>query len=351
MDTVTQALLGATIGQAGFAQRLGPRAKWWGAAAGLLPDLDVIAVATHGPFGEMLYHRGFTHSLWFGFVAGPALAWLVHRAYAARGRDPGDLRAWAALFVLALVTHPLIDWNTPYGTQLLAPFSRERFALDGVGIIDPFYSVPLILALIAGFVMGRSAAALRRAHNAALAALLVSSLYMVYGAVLNARLEAQLAQHFRAEGAHSVIVRAYPTMLQPWLRRVVARSDDTVHVGWVSTFAPEAARWQSFAPTEHPLVDELDATPEGRLFRWFAMDETHGRVRDTGDGFVVELEDLRYGLPGPPEEGMWGVRAFFDRGGTLRGPVERFRRARDLGRLGFAELFRAAFGDLSALDG
>jgi len=48
MDTATQALLGAAVGQAAFGHRLGRRALAWGAVGGLLPDLDVIAVATHG---------------------------------------------------------------------------------------------------------------------------------------------------------------------------------------------------------------------------------------------------------------------------------------------------------------
>ena len=73
VDTVTQALLGATVGQAGFSHRLGRRALWWGAIAGTIPDLDVLAIAVDGPFAQLRYHRGVTHSLWFGFAAGPPL--------------------------------------------------------------------------------------------------------------------------------------------------------------------------------------------------------------------------------------------------------------------------------------
>ena len=44
MDTATQALLGAVVGQATFSHRLGGRAMVFGAVGGLLPDLDVIAM-------------------------------------------------------------------------------------------------------------------------------------------------------------------------------------------------------------------------------------------------------------------------------------------------------------------
>jgi len=357
VDTVTQALLGAAIGQAGFSGTLGRRAKWWGAAAGLLPDIDVIAAATHGPFGELLYHRGFTHSLWFAFVAGPILAWLVQLVYGRRRRgripDTGDYNAWTKLFVLALFTHPLIDWNTTYGTQLFAPFSRERFALNGVGILDPFYSAPLLISLIVGSLgrrrLGVARAALR-GQRAAWAGLAISTVYMFYAAALNIRLEGHLTAQFKQAGVQQVTVRSYPTLLQPWLRRVVARTDDQIRIGWATTFAPEATRWKDFDRTEHPLIDALIATPQGQLFNWFAMEETSARVRASRDGFVVEIDDLRYGTPGPPDEGMWGLRAFFDRSGTLRGEIQRFSRPRSFDRLAPTNLFRAAFGDLGALE-
>jgi len=347
MDTITQAMLGAVIGQAGFARSLGPRARVFGALGGLLPDLDVVAVATHGPYGELLYHRGVTHSLWFGFVLGPVLALAVQRGYVARGREPaGALGAWSALFVLALVTHPLVDWCTPYGTQLLAPFSDRRFALNGVGIIDVFYSLPLAFALAAGF--ARTLSARARAQLAGIA-LALTSAYMLYAANLNASLERALAAQLRSEVGATVRVRAYPTLLQPWLRRVVARADDRVRIGWVHTSAPGDVRWQEFALASDPRIEALASTPEGRLFSWFAMDDVAGRVREVEDGAVVELDDLRYGVPGDPRLGMWGVRGFFDRSGTLRSAVERFSRPRSADALDPAMLVRAAFGDLNSL--
>ena len=58
-------------------------------------------------------------------------------------------RWWALVMAASMLSHPLLDWFTTYGTQLLAPFSRHRFAIDGVGIVDPFYSLTLIAGLSA----------------------------------------------------------------------------------------------------------------------------------------------------------------------------------------------------------
>jgi len=154
MDTSTQAVLGAAVGQALFGHRLGRRAAVWGAVGGLIPDLDMLAVLATGAWGEFVLHRGPSHSLLFAPVFGPLLGLAVWRFHSRRRavdpgaadrdghatRHPGDPErrgTWMWLFTAALFTHPLLDVFTSYGTQLLAPFSRQRFACDAVGIIDP----------------------------------------------------------------------------------------------------------------------------------------------------------------------------------------------------------------------
>jgi inner membrane protein len=366
VDTPTQALLGATIAQAGFAHRLGRRAVGWGAAAAVIPDLDVLAGATHGPFGVLLYHRGPTHALWFGWVLGPLLGYAVWRLYA-RGRparcpakppdappdlpDPGDralLPAWMGLFAVVIFTHPLLDLFTTYGTQLLAPFSLRRFALNGIAIIDPFYSVLLAAALAAGW-MARARRGLGTA--AAALALALSTAYLFYGLHLNRRAETEVRVMLAAEGVGGASVRAYPTIFQPYLRRIVARTPDEVRVGLYSTWRPEPPVWERFRPPPpHPLVEELSRTREGSLFIWFAMGEITHRVSSDGGNTVVEIDDLRYGFPGAPDRGIWGIRAAFDHRGRLRGPVQRFDRGRPGLSLAILRgLAKATFGDFSEL--
>ncbi|HEY5658114.1 MAG TPA: metal-dependent hydrolase [Myxococcota bacterium] len=364
MDTATQALLGAVVGQAGFSHKLGRRAVAWGAVGGLLPDLDVVATLTHGPFGEFLHHRGFTHALWFGPVVGPLLGYAVWRHYARSRREPrestasplrpphpGDpelLRSWIGLFVAALFTHPLIDVFTSYGTQLFAPFSDQRYALNAVGIIDPFYSGTLVAALVAGRVLrGRPAAARR----VAFAALALSWAYLGYGVALNERARADVEQRLAAAGEGDAQVRVYPTLLQPYLRRVVVRTADEVRVGLYTPWREAGPAFEGFRPTPpHPLVDALARTREGAIFVWFAMGETATRVTSSGDAFVVEISDLRYGFPGAPDRGFWGIRGVFDRDGRLREPVQRieYDPPASTGSL-IRKLWRAAWGDFSGM--
>jgi inner membrane protein len=223
---------------------------------------------------------------------------------------------------VALVTHPLLDWFTTYGTQLLAPFSTRRFALDGVAIIDPACTLVLALALAFGLRRGAATPAARRAAWAALG---LTTAYLGAGVWMNDRLEERARAELAALGHPARQVSAYPTMFQLPFRRVVARDAGAVRVGFANALGSDPIAWESFAPARGPSVDAARATFEGSVLEWFAMGEATARVEAAESGAVVEIDDLRYGFPGHPRDGLWGVRVHLDAGGR---PVraERFDR-------------------------
>ena len=317
MDPLTQGLLGASFGQALYGRALGRRALVWGALVGMSPDLDVVANPV-SPMAEWLWHRGPTHALWFGPVVGPAVGWLLWKW------KGGSLRDWIGLSIVALFTHPLLDAFTTYGTQLLSPFSRQRFAFDAVAIIDPAYTVVLALGLVQGLWWGVGQAAARRAAWAALA---VSSAYVGLGLVVNHRVEAVARGQLAAAGVREARGSAFPTLFQLPFRRVVARSGDEVRVGWLSLVALRPIAWERFESASGPAVEAARLTEEVRVLEWFAMGEATPRIETTEDGAVVELDDLRFGFPGRPRDGLWGVRVRLDAAGRPIGPGERFARA------------------------
>jgi inner membrane protein len=230
MDTITQVLLGATLGAAAFQHRLGRSAIVIGGLGGLLPDLDLVSSAG-GPWTSLVHHRGMTHSLLFAPVVAWPLALLSHRWTHKRVSTPfkGDLRpngaradapahplpraaqagvnVHAQLWFWALVTHPLLDLFTTYGTQLLWPLTDRRFSVDGVSIIDPVYSLPLLAAVVVAWRAGERA---RRAVRAARMALAFTTAYLLAGWVVGSSIEQRALVHWEAEDLEEV--RAFPSL-------------------------------------------------------------------------------------------------------------------------------------------
>ncbi|MBK8702082.1 MAG: metal-dependent hydrolase [Saprospiraceae bacterium] len=81
MDSLTQIVLGAAVGEVCLGKRLGNRAMLWGGIAGTIPDLDVISNLWLTPLQGLVVHRGISHSLFFAVLFSFLIAWLVKRYY------------------------------------------------------------------------------------------------------------------------------------------------------------------------------------------------------------------------------------------------------------------------------
>lgn len=345
MDSVTQGILGAAVGYAVAGRRFGRKAAAWGAVGGLLPDVDVVWSAFFGPFGEWAYHRGFTHSLFFGPVAGPLLAWLAwrgNRRWRPRSRSSARdaLPAWRALWVASLLTHPLLDLFTIYGTQLLAPFSNHRFSVAGVSIIDPIYTLLLLVPLIAILIRPHGSAV----RAALMAGFVLSSAYLFYGVQQNDRARAEARLQL---GAPSGEIFAYTTMFNPWLRRLVVVEPERVRIGFVSAWNPQPIRWHDLRrdPAAEGLLAQAFATPEGAIFRRFASGPVLAQLSvDAAEGDRLRVLDLRYGFPGPTLEGIWGADFRYAPDIQRFVGVDRVQMPREVRWDDFKSLVAASFG-------
>ena len=79
MDSITQATLGAAIGEAVLGKKIGNKAMLWGAIAGTLPDLDVIFLPFYNEIQRISIHRGYSHSIIVSLLLGTLLAWIFYR--------------------------------------------------------------------------------------------------------------------------------------------------------------------------------------------------------------------------------------------------------------------------------
>src|SRR5690554_4057463 len=143
MDSITQAALGAAVGGTVLGRRLGRKAVLIGAVLGTLPDLDVV-IDYGDAVANVTEHRGFSHSLFVLTGIGTLLALLTSRLTSAREIPLGH---WWLFYVLCLTTHPLLDALTTYGTQLWWPMDVRPAAYPIVFIIDPLYTLPLLIGI------------------------------------------------------------------------------------------------------------------------------------------------------------------------------------------------------------
>lgn len=328
MDSITQGLLGAAVAEAGFGKKLGNRAMLVGALCGVLPDLDIVS-GMFGPWASMIHHRGVTHSVFFAAAAAPIIGWLAWRAT----KRQASHATWSHLAWWSVVTHPILDLFTSYGTQLLAPFSDRRFALDAVPIVDPVYSVPLIVALLVGLVARRKP---KVGQIAAASALVFTTGYLLFGWQQSATARQLARAQLASEGFQVEHMRAQPVMLV-WMWRISARdAEGNLRVGALSTWKPGKIDFRHIERPEDPLVARALSSEKGKVFQWFADGMVGVRVERHEGGTSVWLDDQRYGSALEPDRSFWGARAEFDREGALvevtreRRPMDRFRS--ELGR-------------------
>ncbi|MGB5942198.1 MAG: metal-dependent hydrolase [Leeuwenhoekiella sp.] len=172
MDSLTQIVLGAAVGEATLGKKVGNKAMLWGAIAGTIPDLDTIVGNFLDPVTAIEIHRGFSHSIVFSALAAPIFGWLVSKIHQ---KEKVGWKSWGWLFFWGLFTHPLLDVHTTWGTQLFWPF-ENRLAIQNIFVIDPLYTVPFIICLILAMRLPRVSEK-RRLYNAM--GLFLSSAYLV----------------------------------------------------------------------------------------------------------------------------------------------------------------------------
>ena len=220
MDSLTQIALGSAVTVAVMGRRTAAwKAALWGGIAGTLPDLD--ALIDHGDAVlNMVLHRAESHALFFLTLAAPVLAWIAARCHGERDRLG---RWWLALW-LALITHPLLDTMTVYGTQLLQPFSDHPYGVGSVFIIDPAYTVPLIVGVVAAL---RAPTGLR--WN--LAGLALSTAYLGWSVVAQQQVERVARASLAAQGIAAERLLVTPAPFNTVLWRVVATTPTHYYEG------------------------------------------------------------------------------------------------------------------------
>lgn len=283
MDSLSQIALGAAVGVAVMGRRTPVwKAAAWGALAGTLPDLDVLV--DHGdPILNMVLHRAETHAPFWQTLFSLPFAMFVARA----GGEWRQWRRWWLAMWLALVTHPLLDGMTVYGTQLALPFSNHPYGVGSVFIIDPLYTLPLL----AGTGWALAARGAGRSLRANALGLALSTAYLGWGVLAQQQVERVARESLAAQGIAAERLLVTPTAFNSVLWRVVAVQGDAYFEGFRSLLdAPPRMHFDRF-PRGTSLVAELPG--HDGLARVAAFSQGFYKLQQEGGRVLVS--DLRMG--------------------------------------------------------
>lgn len=296
MDSLTQATLGAAVGELVLGRRLGNRAIAWGALFGTLPDLDVLFFPFFDQAGWLWWHRGPSHSLVVMIAASVLLARPLSRMWK-RDRIGPMLTGWFVLLVWS--THVLIDCFTSYGTLVFWPFDPTRVALNNLFIIDPLFTLPMLVALLwILFLRQPAQQAKRRRINAIALCLACAYTALSFGA------KALASRGFEADlerrGIEAVRRMESPTPFNIVLWRSVMERGDAIWVGYRSLLdrGSQPVRWTIYpkgreAASAHAGGRELNLVEHFSGGWWICRPHAKG----------LWIGDMRFG-----EMREWGNR-------------------------------------------
>ena len=146
MDPLTQGVLAASLPQSISKKKSLGIIGLIGFLSGLAPDLDLFIRSETDPLLFLEYHRQFTHSLIFipfgGFICALLTFLLFSKRFGFSFKE-----TWL-YSTYGYATHGLLDACTSYGTLLFWPFSDARIAWNNISIIDPLFTIPILLLIL-----------------------------------------------------------------------------------------------------------------------------------------------------------------------------------------------------------
>ena len=298
MDPLSQGVLGATFSQAFSKKHHIIAASAMGFLAGLTPDLDVFIASPEDPLLFLKYHRQFTHSLIFipigGFICACVFYWLFAK------RLGMSFKQSYVYSTLGYATHGLLDTCTSYGTQLLWPFTDARFAWNTISIIDPIFTVPIVLMILI--------ALFRRSLSWARACIIWVVFYQGLGWYQNQRVADYAWQLAEQRGHEPIRLVARPSFANILLWKAMYEVDTGFYTDGVRA-------GKELRLYEGEYIAKLNVQ---RDFPWLDKDSQQAKDLERftwfSDGYVSidphnssRVIDARYSLLPNEIQGLWGI--------------------------------------------
>jgi len=284
MDSLTQIVLGAAVGEAVLGKKVGNKAMLYGAIAGTIPDLDTFVGNLFDTVTAIEIHRGFTHSIVFSILFAPVFGWLISKI---ETNSPATWKNWSWLMFWGLFTHPLLDAHTTWGTQLFWPFEL-RLAYKNIFVIDPLYTLPFLVFLILAMRRKRTDPK-RKNYNTI--GLIVSSIYLLLiTPILKFYTFQKFEEALEIQNIDYERMDTRPTPLNTILWTANIETEDAFLIGNYSIFDTQPIDFFK-VPKNYSLAQEIKDAP--KLHRLIQVSE--GWYTFSEENEKLYFNDLRFG--------------------------------------------------------
>jgi inner membrane protein len=292
--------VGGALAETGLKQRtaLGTATLLIGAN---LPDMDVLAYFA-SPVHALWLRRGVTHGALALIVlpfllAGVLIVWdrLVRRRSGRVPSRPVVPRQVLLLSLIAVATHPFLDFMNTYGMRWLMPLSGRWFYGDTLFIVDPWIWGVLAAGIFIARRRGTGEAG-RSPGAPARVALVVLVLYIGAMGLSNLAARGVVLTTLAARGhAEPQRLMAAPLPANPLRRWVVIEDEEVYRFGSFDWLRRPRFVLDEFVIQRHPSGVAAAATrgPKVRKFLSWARFPYFVAER-RGAGYVVHIGDARY---------------------------------------------------------
>ena len=230
-----------------------------------------------------------------GMVVGLAIGFLLYyalwmkRAWLFQYVSPGfrgtdTSAATVYLFFFAtFITHVFIDVCTTYGTQIFYPFDLYRASIHNISVIDPLYTLPLLLGIVGAFYF-RS--------RANWSGLLISSLYMVFTFYNLSLARTAFSQDLKEQDIPYERYMVAPTLMNNVLWNGIAETDSFYYLAPLHL---KRGRLQDFERIrkDREGINAKVMENGGEVLAWFS--EGYYETIKQSDGDVM-FKDLRFAI-------------------------------------------------------
>lgn len=294
-----------------------------GLVAAVFPDID-FALRLIDTLTYLNWHQGPTHSL----VMLPLWAWLLAHLLSFFSHHCYGWRPFFQPACLGLAVHIAVDLITSYGLMLFAPFSIERYTLSLIFVIDPWFSLMIILGLLVSWFYPKQ----RIGAIIAMAGLII---YIIFLWTLHEKAVAFAKNHADAQALAYEHINVLPQPLSPFHWKIIIRQGDNYHVALINlwqtpsisqadsgkwllsrmaaAYQPVTANnWQLYKqfgdnPTLSGLIQEAWRHPSFKPFRSFAEFPVLEYVEYSEKRICFWFYDMRFKFPALPPSFRYGI--------------------------------------------